>query len=300
MVSGIIFDIQKFSFHDGPGIRTTVFMKGCPLDCVWCHNPESRRDVPEVLFDAEKCSYCRRCVTVCPNMCHKIKGGKHLFDRGVCSGCGLCAAICFSDALELCGVVKSADEVMAEVMRDKPFYDNSGGGMTLSGGEPMAQFGFTKELLKLGKENGLHICMETCGFAPWKEYEEIMSSGDRFLFDIKTADKEKHLKFTGQDNTIILQNLQNLNEHGAKIHLRCPLIEGVNDSDAELRGIGKLANSLSNVREVDIEPYHPLGIQKAKRLGIGDMFEGGFTPQTVCDKWVDVISQNTSKTVVRQ
>ncbi len=300
MTTGMVFDIQKFSVHDGPGIRTTIFMKGCPLRCLWCHNPESWHAKPELLFDLGKCTSCGRCIPACPNGCHKIENGKHIFDRSTCTTCGICAKACFSEALELCGEVRSAEDVIAEVMKDKLFYDNSGGGMTLSGGEPMAQFEFTKELLKLGKENGLHICIETCGFAQKKQYEEILPFIDLFLFDIKTVDAEKHKKLTGQDNALILENLRFINDSGAKIHLRCPLVPGVNDSDAELSGIGKLADSLSNVIEVDVEPYHPLGISKAKRLGITDGFEAQFTPKEVWTEWIAKISENSAKTVKKQ
>ena len=300
MTRGMVFDIQKFSVHDGPGIRTTVFLKGCPLRCIWCHNPESWAGKAELLFNAAKCTACGRCVPACPHGCHKIEQGRHVFSRENCTGCGKCVKHCLSDALELCGKLRSVEEVISEVLKDKPFYDNSGGGMTLSGGEPMAQFSFTRELLASAKGNGLHVCMETCGFAPREHFSEILGLVDLFLFDIKTVDPEKHRRLTGRDHSLILENLRFLNDSGAKIHLRCPLVEGVNDSDEELCGIGKLADSLTDVLEVDVEPYHPLGVSKAGRLGMRNGFEAPFTPQAVWQAWVKRIAENTSRKVKKQ
>ncbi len=300
MKPGIVFDIQKFSVHDGPGIRTTVFLKGCPLRCLWCHNPESWHMRPEILFSPEKCTGCGACVRVCPNGCRTLSGGRLSFDRSACTGCGLCAKHCFYDALKLCGAQRTPESVMEEVLKDRPFYENSGGGMTVSGGEPMAQFEFTMELLKLAKGNGLHVCLETCGFTPWKQCAEILPYVDLFLFDIKTVDPKKHRRFTGQDNTRILANLRGLDAAGAELHLRCPMIPELNDSDAELCGIGALANTLTHVREIEVEPYHPLGVSKAYRLGIADGFEAPFTPKDVSDRWVARIAATTNIPVRKQ
>lgn len=188
-LNAIVFDIQKFSIHDGPGIRTTVFLKGCPLRCVWCHNPESWRPEPELLFTAAKCSGCRRCAEVCPAGVHSFTAdGRHELDRAACVRCGKCVELCPAEALELCGRSFTVEEVMAEVRKDCIFYENSGGGMTLSGGEPMMQFDFLHALLRLAHKAGLHICLETCGFAAWKQYETILPFVDLFLFDIKTID----------------------------------------------------------------------------------------------------------------
>lgn len=271
MISGTVFDIQKFSVHDGPGIRTTVFLKGCPLHCLWCHNPESWRAQPELLFSAEKCT-----------------------------GCGACAKSCRTEALELCGRRETAEEVLAEVLRDRPFYENSGGGMTLSGGEPLAQFAFSLELLKQAKANGLHTCLETCGYAPRDHYLALLPFTDLFLFDVKTVDAERHRSFTGQDNRLILDNLRALDNAGAALHLRCPLIPGMNDSEAELHGIGVLANSLAHVQEIEVEPYHPLGVSKAHRLGFADAFTAPFTPKKQSDLWIARIAETTAVPVRKQ
>lgn len=300
MTLGMVFDIQKFSVHDGPGIRTTVFLKGCPLRCLWCHNPESWHTYPELLFSAERCTGCGECVKVCPNGCHTLKDGIHTFNRSACTGCGRCVRHCFFAVLELCGSLRSPQSVMDEVLKDRPFYENSAGGITVSGGEPMAQFEFTRDLLKLAKENALHVCLETCGFATGEQHLEILPYVDLFLFDIKTIDSEKHRRFTGQDNTLILENLRLLDHAGAKLHLRCPMISSLNDSEAELNGIGVLANSLTHIQEIEVEPYHPLGVSKAHRLGIKDGFEAPLTPKEVSDRWVAQIAKTTDIPVRKQ
>lgn len=300
MISGTVFDIQKFSVHDGPGIRTTVFLKGCPLHCLWCHNPESWQAQPELLFSAEKCTGCGACAKECPNGCHSFRNGVHHLNRIRCTGCGACAKSCRTEALELCGRRETAEEVLAEVLRDRPFYENSGGGMTLSGGEPLAQFAFSLELLKQAKANGLHTCLETCGYAPRDHYLALLPFTDLFLFDVKTVDAEKHRSFTGQDNRLILDNLRALDNAGAALHLRCPLIPGMNDSEAELHGIGVLANSLAHVQEIEVEPYHPLGVSKAHRLGFADAFTAPFTPKKQSDLWIARIAETTAVPVRKQ
>ncbi|MBR4957477.1 MAG: glycyl-radical enzyme activating protein, partial [Lentisphaeria bacterium] len=255
--TGVVFDIQKFSVHDGPGIRTTVFVKGCPLRCQWCHNPESQSMRPEIFFTPEKCVGCGRCAAVCPEKCHHLTQS-HLFDRDQCRRCGKCAGVCLPEALELAGRSVTVAETLAKVLEDKIFYETSGGGMTVSGGEPMMQFDFALELARKAKENGLHVAMETCGFAPQENFEAILPYIDLFLFDIKSTDPEKHRKFTGPDFTLIHENLRMIDRCGKKFRLRCPLIPGVNDSEKELAGIAALANTLDNVQGIDIEPYHPL------------------------------------------
>lgn len=294
---GTIFNIQKFSINDGPGIRTTVFMKGCPLNCLWCHNPESKSRKTEIFFDARKCVGCRSC-EVCPYGCHVFTDTEHIFNREKCIACGKCAAECYTDALELVGTEKSVEEIIAEVMKDEAFYENSGGGMTLSGGEPMFQFDFTYELLKRAKENGLHTCIETCGFAKWEQYEKIAELVDIFLFDYKETDPGKHKEFTGVTNELILENLKKLDEKGCKTVLRCPIIPGLNDTDEHFTGIAKTANSLRNVLEINVEPYHPLGKGKSEMLGKEYFSDDlSFADDNAVKEWIEKISSQTEVTV---
>lgn len=264
---GTIFNIQRFCTQDGPGIRTTVFMKGCPLRCAWCHNPESHHVAPELLFSGEKCIGCGDCSTACANACHVMRDGMHGFDRTACAGCGSCAEVCCTGALELCGRTATVQEVLDTVVRDAAFYKNTGGGMTLSGGEPLAQGEFTLELVKEAKARGLHICLETCGYGKPELVRELAQYIDIFLLDCKLTDAELHKRYTGVDNVLILQNLALLNSLGAHIVLRCPILPDVNLNEAHFDGLAALAESHPAIRQIDLEPYHPLGISKSERLG---------------------------------
>jgi pyruvate formate lyase activating enzyme len=212
--------------------------------------------------------------------------------------CGACANVCPTSALEISGKQTTVEEALAEVMKDKVFYDNSGGGITISGGEPMAQFDFTKELLKKSKESGLHTAIETCGFAPTERYLEILPLVDLFLFDWKITDRELHKQYTGSDNALIEKNLRYLSDTGAKIILRCPIIPTVNDNDSHFEGIARLANDLDGILSVDIEPYHPLGIGKVKRLGREPAFcDLGIPEKEMTEGWIKKIKKMTTKDV---
>lgn len=264
---GIVFDIQKFSIHDGPGIRTTVFLKGCPLDCMWCHNPESKRAEPEISFISEKCILCGFCAAACPNKCHLIEEKGHSYHREKCQRCGRCTSECYAKALEVIGKEMTVGDVMSEVLKDVPFYETSNGGMTISGGEPMAQFQFTKALLEDAKRHKLHNCLETSGYAPMERYREIIGLVDIFLFDFKESEPARHLKCAGVPQEVIVKNLLELDSLGAKTVLRCPIIPKINDRKSHFKEIAKLANSLSNIIEINILPYHPLGKSKSSRIG---------------------------------
>ena len=266
-MTGIVFNIQKFSINDGPGIRTTVFLKGCPLHCLWCHNPESHQAATELFYDARKCIGCRECARACPHGCHTFSDSSHTFNRKKCIRCGKCADICPTAALESVGRVRSVEEVLDEVLKDKPFYETSGGGMTLSGGEPMLQFDFTLALLQAAKEHGLHTCIESCGYTDASKLRAIAPFVDLFLYDCKESDPARHKKYTGVSNQKILKNLRLLDDMGCATILRCPIIPTLNDRDDHFAGIAALANSLKNVQEIHIEPYHPLGSGKAAMLG---------------------------------
>ena len=255
-MEGYVFNIQRFCVQDGPGIRTTVFLKGCPLRCAWCHNPESHHRKPEILFDPSKCIMCGACAAACER--HTFVDGKHLFNRDGCAGCGRCAENCYADALELCGKTMTAEEVIDTVARDKAFY-RDGGGMTLSGGEPLMQPDFSAELARLAKEKGIHVAMETCGECAPETLKKVAQHVDLFLFDIKAMDAEIHKQYTGVSNERILKNLETLNGMGKAIILRCPIIPGVNLTEEHFAAVADLAEKLENVLEVQLEPYHPLG-----------------------------------------
>ncbi len=289
----IVFDIEKFAVHDGPGIRTVVFIKGCPLHCLWCHNPESQSFEPELLFDSGKCTICGKCAAVCPQHCHTVADGKHLIDRAACFHCGICAESCPAEALKAVGRKMSVSEVMTEVEKDRVFYQNSGGGITLSGGEPLALFAFTSSLLKAAKASGIHTAVETSGFAPWERIDELLPLVDLWLWDVKAV-PEKHEELTGVPAQPILDNLKKLDQAGASVILRCPLVPGINDEDAALHHIAGLANTHKNVQRIDLEPYHPMGEGKSRNLGRSDVFHAPFASETDKKRWMELISSRTA------
>ncbi len=268
-MQGMIFDIQRFSLHDGPGIRTTVFLKGCPLRCAWCHNPEGVSFERQLWFTASRCIGCGNCFRVCPAHAHLTDAkGLHLLDRERCTVCGKCAADCSAKALELVGREVTVEEVLAVVERDRAFYEASGGGLTLSGGEPLAQIDFAEALLRAAKTAGLHCVVETCGQVPTESLERILGYADLFLYDIKETDSARHKRYTGVGNELILRNLRMLHDKGAKILLRLPTVPGVNDRPKHFEGIARLAHSLPHLLGVEVLPYHALGLGKRDRLGI--------------------------------
>lgn len=260
-----ILNIQRFCTKDGPGIRTTVFFKGCPLRCLWCHNPESQSAKRELMYNAEKCVHCFRCISICPNGCHTQNAGRHVFDRTVCTACGACLSpVC--EALEMAGIEIDTEEILEEVLKDRLYYENSGGGITLSGGEPLVHTEEALALLMRAKELGLHTCVETCGFVPRELLQKTMPFIDLYLFDLKETDAQKHLAYTGVDNRLISENLRYLDAQGKHTVLRCPIIPTYNDREDHLEGIARVANGMKNVLEIVIEPYHTLGVGKYERL----------------------------------
>lgn len=297
-MKGMVFDIQKFSIHDGPGIRTTVFLKGCPLKCLWCHNPESQQSWQEISFMPEKCIGCGWCFENCPKKGHVMENGRHVLHRELCIRCGKCTEKCYAGANTIIGREMTVKEVIAEVLKDKPFYETSNGGMTISGGEPMHQFKFTAALLAEAKKHGLHNCLETCGFTQFENLRKIMPVVDLFLYDLKETDPAKHQRYTGVPLQPILDNLFALDQAGAAICLRCPIIPGLNDCDEHFQAIANIANKMKNVLEINLMPYHPLGESKLHRLGKPSIIDGKtFADEKAVAGWVKTVQAGTAVTV---
>ena len=252
---GKIFDIQRFSVSDGPGIRTTVFFKGCNLRCVWCHNPESQSSASEMLFYKNKCVNCGKCKELCANSLEK------------CSLCGKCIIECQAEARTIAGKEYTADEVVRELVKDKRLYENSGGGVTFSGGECMLQTDFLTELLKRCKEEGLHTAVDTAGHIPFEYFERIMPYTDLFLYDVKCFDAEIHKRYTGVTNELILENLTKLLATDKSVYIRIPVIEGINDSAEEMKRIKSFLDEHGAPENIELLPYHALGESKYEALG---------------------------------
>lgn len=264
-ISGWVFNIQRFSIHDGPGIRTTVFLKGCPLKCFWCQNPESQSKTAIVFLDSEKCTLCGRCVAVCPSGATSMADKGSTINRRLCTGCGECVKVCPNEARRLVGKPFSVAEVMHEVLKDRKFYENSGGGMTLSGGEPTSQPRFCQALLKEAKNLGLNTALDTCGSALWPTLEKILPYADLVLFDIKHLVAAKHRQATGRTNEIILENAKKI--AGLKpMRVRVPLIPGFNDSTEDITAIARFVRCEMGPVEIDLLPYNKMGEVKFARL----------------------------------
>jgi len=266
--AGTIFDIAKFSTHDGPGIRTAVFFKGCPLHCWWCHNPEGQSPAAQLVYREERCIRCFSCVEACPNHAIKILEGTPTLLRNACKLSGMCALACQTKAREMAGKRVKVSDVMEEIEKDNIFYDESGGGVTFSGGEPFMQPIFLQNLLEACNERRIRTAVETCGFVA---SETLLNSGpyvDLYLYDLKVVDSETHRRFTGVSNDMILNNLRQLSQLHDHVIVRFPVIPGVNDDDVNVFRLGEFVSSLGSVKEIDVLPYHELGIEKYKRLGI--------------------------------
>ncbi len=265
-MKAIISDIKRFAVHDGDGIRTTVFFKGCPLKCVWCHNPEGICFEPQTAYYKEKCINCGECASVCPNKAHKIENGTHIYIRDLCKGCGKCADACLSSALKFYGQSVSIDELMPILLEDREFYENSGGGVTLSGGECLMQADFCAELLKRLKKEGIHTAVDTSGFVPRAAIDKVIDYTDVFLYDIKAIDEETHIRCTGKSNGIILENLKYIDSLGKKTEIRVPFVPNFNDT--EIGKIAEFVESLKNVIRVRVLPYHNFAGNKYVSLGL--------------------------------
>ena len=303
-MTGRIFDIQRFSIHDGPGIRTTVFLKGCPLKCAWCHNPEGISPKPSLAYMPEKCIGCGECQRVCEagaivSGAPAAAGPKALLDRPFCDLCGKCATVCDPKALEFVGRDVTAEEVLDIVARDRAYYAASGGGMTLSGGEPMFQPEFAQALARTAKQNGIHCALETSGYAEWPEMQGMLPYVDLFLYDYKETDPQLHKTFIGQTNEKILANLRGLHRAGARILLRCPMIPEYNARKEHLDGIAAIARELPHLKGVELLPYHRLGRAKLNRFGLFTRVPEAVQPpdKATVDGWVAYLTGRGLRTV---
>jgi len=267
-VKGVVFNIQHYSIHDGPGIRTTVFLKGCPLRCLWCQNPESQGLKPVIFFNAEKCTGCGMCQEACPEAAIRIIDGRSATDRRLCKGAGKCAEICPNEVRSLMGRYMSGAEVFEDVNADSIFYQNSGGGVTLSGGDPIAQPAFSIAILKRCRNAGIHTAIETCGFARWDILKAILKYTDLVLYDIKHMDPTRHKEYTGVSNELILDNAKKIRmELNLPMLARLPVVPGYNDSPENLNAAARfVARELGTEVNVHLLPYHRLGETKYERM----------------------------------
>ena len=299
-MEGIIFDIQKFALHDGPGIRTAVFLKGCPLKCVWCCNPESQSILPQLGTLKDRCINCHKCIPTCKTGALSLENNNLKVNHKQCNACGSCLKECDKNALKIYGYFMSSDRIIAEVLKDKDYFDNSGGGITITGGEPMEQPEFLIELLKKAKKADLNTCIETSGYAKKKNFQYLLPLVDLFYVDYKLTDNLKHRHFTGKGNEEILANIKFLHDNNAQIIIRCPIMPGINDTLEHFKGIAALSTNFPKIKGVEIMPFHNFGTHKYDQTGktanLGSLVS--VDPQTVHTWMRNIIELGGHKTFV--
>lgn len=278
---GTIVNLQRFSLDDGPGIRTTVFFKGCNLRCVWCHNPESIHPNMELAFAQDRCTNCGACAAACRHAAQICNAEARSVDRAACIRCMDCVEACAAGALSTYGRIVDTAQLMKEVLRDRAFYEKSGGGVTFSGGEPMLQRSFLQEMLIAYKEQGLHTAVDTAGNVPFEDYLAILPYTDLFLYDIKAADPMLHKRCTGVDNGRIIENLQHLGKSGARIWVRLPYAPGLNNTDPEINAVSSILKDVPGIERIELLPYHRYGQSKYESLGLSYAYDGGPPPEEV-------------------
>jgi pyruvate formate lyase activating enzyme len=265
---GIIFNIQRFSVNDGPGIRTTIFLKGCPLKCLWCFNPEGIKTQPEIIWYNEKCGRCFRCIEVCPNHAIIHKKISIITNMKKCNTCGKCEEVCFYEARKIIGKYMNVKEVLNEILKDKLFYENSGGGITLSGGEVTLQPEFALSILKESKRKDINTAIETCGYAKWSIFKTLIPYIDLILYDLKQIDEAKHRIYTGVSLDLIIDNLSRIDQIGIPLWIRIPFIPGYTDQEENIFKVANFLSRLQSIQRIDLLLYRTLGIPKYKSLGI--------------------------------
>ena len=267
-MNGLITTIQRMSIHDGPGIRSTVFLKGCNLRCAWCHNPETLSSIPELEWIQQKCIGCNSCTEVCPTGAFSSTDGEIHFRKEDCTSCFRCLSVCYAESMGKVGKEVTSEEVFSEVEQDFLFFRNSGGGITISGGEPMLQPEFTSQTLDLFKQAGIHTALDTNLSISWSKYENVLPFTDLVLADLKLMNPALHQKWTGQSNRIILENLQKLDSTGIPYFIRTPVIPGLNDNEEEIKALAKFTSSLKNIQKLELLPFHSMGSFKYTNLEI--------------------------------
>ena len=284
---GCVFQIQRCSVNDGPGIRTTVFLKGCPLRCAWCHNPESQCFHPQLMLPAGGCLHCGRCVDACPHGCHRFSaGGERGYNPAGCNACGRCAAACPQRQLALTGSRMTAEQVLEETLKDAAYFRSSGGGLTLSGGEPLGQPEFARDILRLAEAAGIHTALETCGYAPPQALLSVLPHTRLVLFDYKATGNEAHRRFTGVQQDEILENLARLQQLPCDVILRCPIVPGCNDNLHHFQGIAEISQRFPRLQAVELLPYHSMGVAKSQRLGVAQPSTFATPTQAQIEEWL--------------